>query len=265
MRAPQCKDPSSKARFHRISMAYTRLLTAHHQGEDDDDEEYELSASGNPQGAYAHDPNDVKAFMRMVMELVGMFNEGQMQQVGDGKYAFGVMLGDRGHMDDCSSDECDDNDIDDDEDDLEDDAMYAGTAAHASHAAATAAAAAAAGSSSQTAQAAQSERDAAEAEAKRRERNAKKRKKQKEKKLREQQKREEEAREKQAQVSATVCSMASTKPGTADPQLLFLLLCVVRFGCSVLRGTVANRRRQRSARRRTVRGSARRRRSGDLR
>lgn len=193
MRLLQCKDPSSKARFQRISMAYTRLLTAHHQGEDDDDE-YELAASGNPQGAYAHDPNDVKAFMRMVMELVGMFNEGQMQQV-DGKYAFGVMLGDRGHMDDCSSDECDDNDLDDEDDDLEDDTLYASGMGHASHATA--------GGRSPSAQSAQSERDAAEAEARRREKNAKKRKKQKEKKQREQQKKEEEAREKQAQVSCS--------------------------------------------------------------
>src|SRR5690554_544141 len=153
--------------------------------------------SGNPQGPYTHsphDPSDVRAFMRMVMELVGMFNEGEMQQV-DGKYAFGVMLGDRGHMDDCSSDECDDHDLDDedDEDDLDEDTLAGGYMGHMPHMAQMPVDIR---YSKTPEELAQEEREIAEAEAKRKEKNAKKRKKQREKKQREHQKKEEEAREK---------------------------------------------------------------------
>lgn len=64
----QCKDPKAKERFQQVSVAYTRLVA----GEEDDD-----AVGGEAGGAdkYYDDMDEMRVFMRMFMDLVGMFND----------------------------------------------------------------------------------------------------------------------------------------------------------------------------------------------
>ena len=69
--ARQCTNPNAKEKFQQISIAYTKLISAQSVGgkrmEDDNDED-----GKNKRGDESH---EMAAFMRMFMDLVGIFNE----------------------------------------------------------------------------------------------------------------------------------------------------------------------------------------------
>ena len=70
----QCANPNAKEKFQQISIAYTKLISAQSIGgkrledEDSDDD------AGGKRGVESH---EMAAFMRMFMDLVGIFNEDQ--------------------------------------------------------------------------------------------------------------------------------------------------------------------------------------------
>lgn len=64
-RCLQCPAPEAKEKFQQVSVAYTRLVS----GEDGDDD------SGEDNERYYDNVDEMRAFMRMFMDLVGMFND----------------------------------------------------------------------------------------------------------------------------------------------------------------------------------------------
>ena len=70
----QCSNPNAKEKFQQISIAYTKLISAQSVGgkrlEDEDSDE----DIGAKRGDESH---EMAAFMRMFMDLVGIFNEDQ--------------------------------------------------------------------------------------------------------------------------------------------------------------------------------------------
>jgi hypothetical protein len=69
----QCSDPRAKEKFQQISIAYTKLISSRSSGDNDDDCD---SEDGDGHGDA--DVHEMRAFMRMFMDLVGIFNEDQM-------------------------------------------------------------------------------------------------------------------------------------------------------------------------------------------
>lgn len=70
----QCSNPNAKEKFQQISIAYTKLISAQSVGgkrlEDEESDEDNASKRGD-------ESNEMAAFMRMFMDLVGIFNEDQ--------------------------------------------------------------------------------------------------------------------------------------------------------------------------------------------
>mmetsp|Transcript_13450 Transcript_13450/g.22055 ORF Transcript_13450/g.22055 Transcript_13450/m.22055 type:complete len:1327 (+) Transcript_13450:42-4022(+) len=109
-------DPRAKEKFQQISIAYTKLISSrsnvdNEDTDDDDDEDDEGQI-------YEDDVHEMRAFMRMFMDLVGIFNDDQVVP-SDGKtpgVSFGMMFGaPAGNSEDWSSDE-DEDDCDDEYD-----------------------------------------------------------------------------------------------------------------------------------------------------
>jgi hypothetical protein len=67
----QCTDPRAKEKFQQISIAYTKLISSRNNSNGDDDD------SEDEGHLYDDDVNEMKAFVRMFMDLVGMFNDEQ--------------------------------------------------------------------------------------------------------------------------------------------------------------------------------------------
>lgn len=70
----QCTDPRAKEKFQQISIAYTKLISSRSNVENvdsDDDEE-------DDGHIYEDDVHEMRAFMRMFMDLVGIFNDDQV-------------------------------------------------------------------------------------------------------------------------------------------------------------------------------------------
>ena len=91
----RCSKANAKEKFQQISIAYTKLISAHSVGghrQDAVDESRE--SNSNPKRS--DDQTEMAAFMRMFMDLVGIFNEscepigimedGKMSSSGKGKY-----------------------------------------------------------------------------------------------------------------------------------------------------------------------------------
>ena len=76
----QCTDPRAKEKFQQISIAYTKLISSRSNVENvdsDDDEDDDAHI-------YEDDVHEMRAFMRMFMDLVGIFNDDQVAP-DDGK------------------------------------------------------------------------------------------------------------------------------------------------------------------------------------
>ena len=70
----QCTSPNAKEKFQQISIAYTKIISAQSVGGkrlDDGDSDED---NGSKRGDESH---EMAAFMRMFMDLVGIFNEDQ--------------------------------------------------------------------------------------------------------------------------------------------------------------------------------------------
>jgi hypothetical protein len=70
----QCTDPRAKEKFQQISIAYTKIISSRSNVESidsDDDEEDDGQI-------YEDDVHEMRAFMRMFMDLVGIFNDDQV-------------------------------------------------------------------------------------------------------------------------------------------------------------------------------------------
>lgn len=65
----QCTDPRAKEKFQQISIAYTKLISCR-AGEDDEDcDSDEEDRHGEA------DVHEMRAFMRMFMDLAGIFHD----------------------------------------------------------------------------------------------------------------------------------------------------------------------------------------------
>jgi hypothetical protein len=72
----QCKSPNAKEKFQQISIAYTKLISAQSVGGKRLEDE-ESGDEGVTNGKRGEDSHEMAAFMRMFMDLVGIFNEDQ--------------------------------------------------------------------------------------------------------------------------------------------------------------------------------------------
>ena len=74
---PQCTDPKAKEKFQQISIAYTKLISSRSSmdTEDSDDDDDDDDDEGQ---MYEDDVHEMRAFMRMFMDLVGIFNDDQV-------------------------------------------------------------------------------------------------------------------------------------------------------------------------------------------
>ena len=81
----QSTDLKAKEKFHQISIAYTKLIS-HHQGEGESDDDV-ININD--------DIHEMRAFMRMFMDLVGIFNEerGGPGEDRGGAMSFGMVFG----------------------------------------------------------------------------------------------------------------------------------------------------------------------------
>jgi DnaJ-class molecular chaperone len=68
----KCKKTNAKETFQQISIAYTKLISAHSVGGHRQDGVDEFDGSNINSGDESH---EMAAFMRMFMDLVGIFNE----------------------------------------------------------------------------------------------------------------------------------------------------------------------------------------------
>eukprot|EP00636_Phaeomonas_parva_P012590 CAMPEP_0118862588 /NCGR_PEP_ID=MMETSP1163-20130328/7739_1 /TAXON_ID=124430 /ORGANISM="Phaeomonas parva, Strain CCMP2877" /LENGTH=178 /DNA_ID=CAMNT_0006796505 /DNA_START=110 /DNA_END=642 /DNA_ORIENTATION=- len=66
----KCDKPEAKDKFQEISVAYTRLVSGDEEEEDDDED-----AGGSDR--YYNDVDEMRAFMNMFMDLVGVFGDGR--------------------------------------------------------------------------------------------------------------------------------------------------------------------------------------------
>ena len=66
----QCTDLKGKEKFQQLSTAYTKLISSRSgiEGMDSEDEE-------DSDQMYEEDVHEMRAFMRMFMDLVGVFND----------------------------------------------------------------------------------------------------------------------------------------------------------------------------------------------
>lgn len=81
----QCSDPRAKEKFQQISIAYTKLISSR-AGENEED------CDSEEEDGHGHaDVHEMRAFMRMFMDLVGIFNDDQMTPE-DGKLPNGQDL-----------------------------------------------------------------------------------------------------------------------------------------------------------------------------
>lgn len=107
----KCNDPRAKAKFQQICIAYTKLISSR-SGES------EVDNSDEEEKVYDENVHEMKAFMRMFMDLVGIFNDEQSSEESKtGSVSFGMMLGHPPNgTEDYSSDEdeVDDDDYDSD-------------------------------------------------------------------------------------------------------------------------------------------------------
>jgi DnaJ-class molecular chaperone len=76
----KCTKANAKEKFQQISIAYTKLISAHSVGghrldADGADGIQENSNSSSSAKRGGDDQTEMAAFMRMFMDLVGMFNE----------------------------------------------------------------------------------------------------------------------------------------------------------------------------------------------
>jgi curved DNA-binding protein CbpA len=81
----KCTNPNAKEQFQKISIAYTKLISAHSVGGKRQEDEHDDDGKGK-RGDESH---EMAAFMRMFMDLVGIFNEDQSLSE-DGKAEFVV-------------------------------------------------------------------------------------------------------------------------------------------------------------------------------
>ena len=70
----QCSNPNAKEKFQQISIAYTKLISAQSVGGKRLEDENSDEDVGAKRGDESH---EMAAFMRMFMDLVGIFNEDQ--------------------------------------------------------------------------------------------------------------------------------------------------------------------------------------------
>lgn len=70
----QCTDPRAKEKFQQISIAYTKLISSRSNAENGDSDEDDED-DGH---IYEDDVHEMRAFMRMFMDLVGIFNDDQV-------------------------------------------------------------------------------------------------------------------------------------------------------------------------------------------
>lgn len=69
----KCTNPNAKEQFQKISIAYTKLISAQSVGGKRQEDEHDDDGKGK-RGDESH---EMAAFMRMFMDLVGIFNEDQ--------------------------------------------------------------------------------------------------------------------------------------------------------------------------------------------
>ena len=108
----KCHDKSAKENFQQISIAYTKMVSARtkfsHVNEDTDEDD-----SVPPED----DVNELRAFMHMFMDLVGIFNEDSAtatHQNGTDGASFGMMFGAQHDADAWSTEDEDEEDEDED-------------------------------------------------------------------------------------------------------------------------------------------------------
>jgi cytochrome c len=65
----QCSKPNAKEKFQQLSIAYTKLISNNGRRRDVDFENEDGCVVGD-------DSPEMQAFMKMFMDLVGIFNEG---------------------------------------------------------------------------------------------------------------------------------------------------------------------------------------------
>lgn len=118
----RCSKPNAKEKFQQVSIAYTKLISAHSiNGIRSECYEFENESKKG------EDSHEMAAFMRMFMDLVGIFNEEQSLTV-DGLIppsgvSFGMMFGSNA-AEEWSTDDDIEIDDDDEEDDEDDDEEY---------------------------------------------------------------------------------------------------------------------------------------------
>jgi hypothetical protein len=202
------KDPKAKEKFQEISIAYTRMISA--RNEQDEDMDHDDIGEDNPQGPY-YDDDEMRAFMRMFMDLVSMFSDRQVPMVDSNASGVYQMRYDRSMDKDALSTEdeegfegdegdgLDDDDEDYYSDDGHGDTTWEPQAKHYCHMNLKAEVA--------TAREARGQESSPSIEEKRKQKNAKKRRKQKEKRQREAQRKAEEEELKRAQARSCIMCM----------------------------------------------------------
>ena len=96
----KCSNPNAKEKFQQISIAYTKLCSAQvNGGKRYDDESSATDDSGDGKGGKQrsgtgeNESHEMAAFIRMFMDLVGIFNEDQT--LTEDGVSFGMMFGAR--------------------------------------------------------------------------------------------------------------------------------------------------------------------------
>ena len=77
----KCTNPSAKEKFQQISIAYTKLASAQSVGgkrlDDESSATDDNDGRGGKQRSTGDESHEMAAFIRMFMDLVGIFNEDQ--------------------------------------------------------------------------------------------------------------------------------------------------------------------------------------------
>ena len=68
----KCNKPNAKEKFQQLSVAYTKLVSAHTGGNSHKRKDVVFESIGKNAG---EDSNEMATFMRMFMDLVGVFND----------------------------------------------------------------------------------------------------------------------------------------------------------------------------------------------
>eukprot|EP01041_Mallomonas_annulata_P001326 gene1326-2555_t len=112
----KCNDPKAKEKFQQFSIAYTKMIANRTGDNIDEDDSEDENETGDD------DVNEMRAFMRMFMDLVGIFNEEKQstpeRKTIDPPAPTTITVRDN---EDWSTEEEDDDDDDDDYDDYESD------------------------------------------------------------------------------------------------------------------------------------------------